>query len=67
MQFFQSMKIHVNSVKNLARPGETFSKSLKFHVKCVLKTEKSSFDEKFPSFTFNIYLYTSNTVHICID
>ena len=55
MQFFQSMKIHVNSVKNLARPGETFSKSLKFHVKCVLKTEKSSFDKKFLSYTFNIY------------
>ena len=42
---------------------ENFSNSMKFRVKCVLKTEKSSFDKKFLSYTVNIYFIYSPYLH----
>ena len=42
-------------VEKIKKKIETFYKSVKIHVKCVLKTEKSSFDKKFLSYTFNTY------------
>ena len=40
-----------------------FSNSLKCHIKCVLKTEKSSFDERILSYRFNIYFIYSPLIH----
>ena len=59
----KNKKSRHNRRRCLARPGETFYKSMEFHVICVLKTEKSSFDKKLPSYTFNIYFKYSPLMH----
>ena len=38
-------------------------KSKKIHVKCVLKTDKSSFEKRSLSYTFNIYFIYSPLMH----
>ena len=56
------LKVYIEKNKTNVFFGN-FSKSLKFHTKCVLKTEKSYFDKKFPSYTFNIYFIYSPYMH----
>ena len=55
------LKIYIEKIKKYF--FENFSESLKFHVICVLKTEKSSFDKKLSFYTFNIYFKYSPLMH----
>ena len=56
------LKVYIEKNKKILF-CENFSKSMKFHVKCVLNTEKTSFDKKFLSDTFNIYFIYSSLKH----
>ena len=55
------LKVYIEKIKECF--FENISKSMKFNVKCVLKTEKYSFDKKLFAYTFNIYFIYSPLMH----